>query len=161
MGLGAQVLKLPYKCGVAMLILLPNSDYTVIEDQITAKRFKLWVKMLQKTKLEVNMPRFKMEQSYSLHRILPSMGVSTIFNTAANLTRLSKDKGIKVSEVLHKAVMEVDELGTTAAAATRVGITPFSLPRAFQINRPFFFFLYHEETYALLFMGRVIDPTKQ
>ena len=64
-------------------------------------------------------------------------------------------------QVLHKAVIEVDELGTTAAAATSIGITPFSLPKTFQINRPFFFFLYHEETDTLLFMGRVIDPTKQ
>ena len=45
------------------------------------------------------MPKFKMEQSYSLHRLLPYMGVSTVFNTAANLTRLSKNKGIKVTEV--------------------------------------------------------------
>lgn len=64
------------------------------------------------------------------------------------------------SQVLHKAVIEVDETGTIAAAATIAGITPYSLPRIFLINRPFFFFIYHEDTNCLLFMGRVIDPTK-
>lgn len=64
------------------------------------------------------------------------------------------------SQVLHKAVIEVDELGTTAAAATTVGITPYSLPRIFAVNRPFFFFIYHEDTNCMLFMGRVIDPTQ-
>lgn len=63
-------------------------------------------------------------------------------------------------QVLHKAVIEVDEKGTTAASATSVGITAYSLPATFIVNRPFFFFLYHEATSSLLFMGRVIDPTK-
>ncbi|XP_028293099.1 protein Z-dependent protease inhibitor [Gouania willdenowi] len=160
--LGARVLKLPYQEGVSMLILLPNKDkdYTEIDEEISAKRFLTWVDKLEKIKLEVNMPKFKIEESYSLHHILPDMGLISIFTSTANLTRLSKDKGIKVSEVLHKAVIEVDETGTTAAAATTTGIIPYSLPRTFTVNRPFFFFIYHEETKCLLFMGRVIDPTK-
>ncbi|KAM7375836.1 hypothetical protein PAMP_005603 [Pampus punctatissimus] len=158
---GASALKLSYKGGVSMLILLPfkNVDYTVVDDEITAEKFLSWIKKLRKMKLEVHMPKFKMEQSYSLHDILPSMGFASIFSDSANLTRLSKEKGLKVSEVLHKAVVEVDETGTTAAAATIGGITPYSLPRTFIINRPFFFFIYHEDTNCLLFMGRVIDPT--
>lgn len=143
------------------------------------------------SKLEVIMPKFKMEQSYSLHKLLPEMGMETIFSNLANLTKLSHNEGLKVSEVsfqfnhtvkthlyspaiadnyilpfteksqvLHKAAIEVDEMGTTAAAATTTGITPFSLPRTFMVNRPFFFFIYHEDTNCMLFMGRVIDPTK-
>ncbi|XP_034431621.1 protein Z-dependent protease inhibitor isoform X1 [Hippoglossus hippoglossus] len=160
--LGAKVLKLPYKEGVSMLILLPNKgiDYTVIDDQISARKFLMWVRKLQKTKLEVKMPKFKMEQSYSLHHILPDMGMPSIFSNSANLTRLSKGGAIKVSEVLHKAVIDVDETGTTAATVTAIGITPYSLPPTFTINRPFFFFIYHEDTNTLLFMGRVTDPTK-
>ncbi|TNN84160.1 Alpha-1-antitrypsin [Liparis tanakae] len=106
------------------------------------------------------MPKFKMEESYSLQNILPDMGMNSIFSNAANLTKLTKKVGLKVSEVLHKAVIEVDEIGTTAAAATAIGITPYSLPRTFTVNRPFFFFIYHEATNCLLFMGRVIDPSK-
>ncbi|XP_059209252.1 protein Z-dependent protease inhibitor isoform X2 [Centropristis striata] len=160
--LGAKVLKLPYQAGVSMLILLPNkgTDYTVIDDDITARKFLSWIRGLEKTKLEVNMPKFKMEESYSLHNILPHMGMDSIFSNSANLTKLSKEGGLKVSEVLHKAVIEVDETGTTAAAATATGIIPYSLPRTFTVNRPFFFFIYHEDTNCLLFMGRVIDPTK-
>ncbi|KAE8289888.1 Corticosteroid-binding globulin [Larimichthys crocea] len=161
--LGAKVLKLPYEEGVSMLILLPNKgvDYTVIDDEISAERFLSWVKKLYRTKLEVNMPKFKMEQSYLLHKILPGMGMASVFSNSANLTKMSKDAGLKVSEVLHKAVIEVDETGTTAAASTTIGITPYSLPRIFSVNRPFFFFIYHEATNCLLFMGRVIDPTKE
>uniref|UniRef100_A0A3Q0T303 Serpin family A member 10 n=1 Tax=Amphilophus citrinellus TaxID=61819 RepID=A0A3Q0T303_AMPCI len=159
--LGARVLKLPYYEGVSMLILLPNTgmDYTMVDDEITAERFQSWITKLRKIKVEVNMPKFNMEQSYSLHNLLPGMGMTSAFSNLANLTKLSQDKGLKLSEVLHKAVIEVDETGTTAAAATTIGIIPYSLPRTFIVNRPFFFFIYHEDTNCLLFMGRVIDPT--
>ncbi|XP_069008295.1 protein Z-dependent protease inhibitor [Embiotoca jacksoni] len=160
--LGAQVLKLPYQEGVSMLIVLPNKgiDYTLIDDEISAKKFLSWIKKLVKTKLEVNLPKFKMERSYSLHTLLPDMGMRSVFSNSANLTRFSKNSGLRVSEVLHKAAIEVDETGTTAGAATAIGITPYSLPRTFTINRPFFFFIYNDDTNCLLFMGRVIDPTK-
>ncbi|XP_037550445.1 protein Z-dependent protease inhibitor [Nematolebias whitei] len=160
--LGARALKLPYQKGVSMLILLPNQgvDYTVIDDEISAEKFLSWIKKLHKTNLEVNMPKFKMEQAYSLHSLLPDMGMSSLFSSSANLTGLSKDRGLTVSEVLHKAVIDVDEAGTTAAAATTIGIIPYSLPRVFTVNRPFFFFIYHEDTNSLLFMGRVVDPTQ-
>ncbi|KAG7238533.1 hypothetical protein INR49_030806 [Caranx melampygus] len=160
--LGAKVLKVPYQGGVSMLILLPNKDrdYTVIDDEINAKKFLSWVNGLSKIKLEIHIPKFKMEQSYPLHNLLPNMGMTTVFSNSANLTKLSRNGTIKVSEVLHKAAIEVDEMGTTAAAATTIGITPFSLPRSFTVDRPFFFFIYHEDTKCLLFMGRVIDPTK-
>ncbi|XP_029585979.1 protein Z-dependent protease inhibitor [Salmo trutta] len=160
--LNAKVLKLPYRDGVSMLILLPNKglDYTTIDDEITAERFLNWIKNLKERKLEVQLPKFKMEQSYAMHNILPDLGISSIFHDTANLTKLSKDPGLKVSEVLHKAVIEVDERGTTAAAATESGIIGYSLPSSFIVNRPFFFFIYHEATNSLLFMGRVTDPTK-
>ncbi|KAM6917993.1 protein Z-dependent protease inhibitor isoform 2-T2 [Lycodopsis pacificus] len=160
--LDAKVLKLPYQEGVSMLILLPNKgmDYTVIDDGITAKKFLSWIKKLRKIKLDVKLPKFKMEESYSLQNLLPDMGMASIFSTSANLTKLSQEKGLKMSEVLHKAVIEVDETGTIAAASTTTGIIAYSLPSTFFVNRPFFFFIYHEATNCLLFMGRVIDPTK-
>uniref|UniRef100_A0A3P9M0Q5 Si:ch1073-416d2.3 n=1 Tax=Oryzias latipes TaxID=8090 RepID=A0A3P9M0Q5_ORYLA len=159
--LGARVLKLPYKDGVSMLILLPNenADYSKIADEINATMFLNWTSNLEKRKLEVRMPRFHMEQDYLLHNILPDMGLTSLFTNSANLTKLSKDEDLMVSEVLHKAVIEVDEVGTTAAAATAVEVTRYS-SMSFVINRPFFFFIYHEETEALLFVGRVIDPSR-
>ncbi|XP_008398313.1 protein Z-dependent protease inhibitor [Poecilia reticulata] len=159
--LGARLLKLPYQDGVSMLILLPNKgiDYTVIDDEINAEKFLSWVKDLRKTRLEVNMPKFKMAEEYSLQGLLPDMGMTSLFSNSANLTQLSMEPGLKISEVLHKAVVEVDETGTTAAASTTIGITPYSLPKMFVINRPFFFFIYHEDTNCLLFMGRVINPS--
>ncbi|KAK1893750.1 Protein Z-dependent protease inhibitor [Dissostichus eleginoides] len=129
--LGARVLKLPYLEGVSMLILLPNKGIDYTE----------------------------IDDGITAERFLSWIKKLQKINSA-NLTKLSNQYGLKVSEVLHKAVIKVDETGTTAAAATTSGIIPYSLPRTFTINRPFFFFIYHEDTNCLLFMGRVIDPTK-
>uniref|UniRef100_A0A9J8ARC1 ubiquitinyl hydrolase 1 n=2 Tax=Cyprinus carpio TaxID=7962 RepID=A0A9J8ARC1_CYPCA len=130
------------------------------EAVLTAEELRRRRQVYFDRKMEVHLPKFKMEQSYDLHEILPHLGISNVFLRSANLTGLSQDPHLRVSQVLHKAVIEVDEKGTTAASATSVGITAYSLPATFIVNRPFFFFLYHEATSSLLFMGRVIDPTK-
>ncbi|KAK7152420.1 hypothetical protein R3I93_010589 [Phoxinus phoxinus] len=160
--LRARVLRLPYRGGAALLIVLPDAtaDYTAIDDEINAERFFGWIKKMRRMRMEVHLPKFKMEQSYNMHEILPHLGIGSVFLDSANLTGLSKEGHLKISQVLHKAVIEVYEKGTSAASATSVGITAYSLPATFIINRPFFFFLYHEATSSLLFMGRVIDPTQ-
>ncbi|XP_076833964.1 protein Z-dependent protease inhibitor [Brachyhypopomus gauderio] len=160
--LRAKVLRLPYLGGASMLIVLPDShaDYTTIDDEINAARFQSWIKNMEKIKVEVHLPKFKMEHVYSMHKILPALGIENVFKNTANLTGISQEVGLKVSEVLHKALIEVDERGTVAAAATTVGIMGYSMPFTFIVDRPFFFLIYHEATNSLLFMGRVIDPTK-
>ncbi|XP_006632604.1 serpin peptidase inhibitor, clade A (alpha-1 antiproteinase, antitrypsin), member 10a [Lepisosteus oculatus] len=156
------ILKLPYRGHAAMLVLLPDKgvDYTSIDDEISAESFLGWIQKLKKTKLEVQLPRFKMEQSYNMDKILPDLGIRNVFENTADLSGLSKEVGLKVSEVLHKAVIEVDEKGTEAAGATATGITGYSMPPRLIVDRPFLFLIYHEKTNSILFMGRVIDPTK-
>lgn len=51
------------------------------------------------SKMEVSMPKFQMEQSYSLQNILPHMGIASVFTEKANLTKINKDGGLKLSEV--------------------------------------------------------------
>ncbi|KAG7461225.1 hypothetical protein MATL_G00207840 [Megalops atlanticus] len=94
------VLKLPYQGGVAMLVLLPDKDvdYTSIDEMLTAERFLGWVGKLKKTKLEVQLPRFSLEQSYGMRNILPDLGVTDVFESTANLT-LSSESGLTLSEV--------------------------------------------------------------
>ncbi|MGH0151592.1 UNVERIFIED_CONTAM: hypothetical protein FKN15_031749 [Acipenser sinensis] len=109
--------------------------------------------------MEVYFPKFKLEQSYEMKKILPALGITDLFNYQADLSGINTETGLKVSQVIHKAVIEVDEKGTEASSATVVGITGYSLPPSLKINRPFLFLIYHETTNSLLFMGRVVDPT--
>ncbi|KPP57037.1 hypothetical protein Z043_125282 [Scleropages formosus] len=156
------VLKLPCQGKVAMLVLLPDKDvdYTAIDEELTPERFRGWVKQLKKTKLEVQLPRFKLERSYSMQKILPDLGIVDIFENKADLSALSKEARLKVSQVLLKGGIEADEKGLSNSATMASSITEVSMPPRLTINRPFLFLIYHEVTNSLLFMGRVIDPTK-
>lgn len=155
------ILKLPYRGDASMIVLLPDkdADYNSIDEEISAERFYQWLRMLKKIKMEVYFPKFKLEQSYEMKKILPALGITDLFNYQADLSGINTETGLKVSQVIHKAVIEVDEKGTEASSATVVGITGYSLPPSLKINRPFLFLIYHETTNSLLFMGRVVDPT--
>ena len=78
------------------------------------------------------------------------------FSQMADLERLGKN--LYIGEVLHKAVIEVNEEGSEAAAVTSIGIRATSAPPEFIANRPFFFAIRDNETETILFMGTVVDP---
>ncbi|KAM4633144.1 serpin peptidase inhibitor, clade A (alpha-1 antiproteinase, antitrypsin), member 10a [Polymixia lowei] len=155
------VLKLPMSDGAAMLVLLPdeNVDITSIEEEITAERFQGWLRQLKKIKLEVQLPRFLLERTYSLQDILEGLGVQEVFQDNADLSLITGEKGLKLTQVLHKAAITVDESSNTATGGE---VKPFdSLPPRLTVNRPFLFLIYHEKTSSILFMGRVVDPSQK
>ncbi|KAI1897936.1 hypothetical protein AGOR_G00088420 [Albula goreensis] len=156
----AGVLKLPYQAGAAMLVILPDKDvdYTSVDEVLTAQRFLGWVKKLKKTKLEVQLPRFSLDQTYSLGKVLPTLAISNVLESTADLSGVSKEPGLRLSEVLHKAAIQVKETGNMAGpTGSQFG---GSTPPRLSINRPFLFVIYHEATGCPLFAGRVVDPSK-
>lgn len=64
-------------------------------------------------------------------------------------------------QVLHQAVLKVDEKGTEASAATTIEIMPMSLPDTLNLNRPFLVFIVEDSTKNILFMGKITNPTEQ
>uniref|UniRef100_A0A8C1YX79 Serpin peptidase inhibitor, clade A (alpha-1 antiproteinase, antitrypsin), member 10a n=1 Tax=Cyprinus carpio TaxID=7962 RepID=A0A8C1YX79_CYPCA len=155
------ILKLPCGEGNAMLVLLPDEDvhYTYIDESMTGEVFRGWVEKLKKTKLEIQLPRFSLKQYNSLSKSLPSLGIKEIFGNTADLSGISSNEGLKLSEVVQKVNVEVDETGGSVAdASSNLFMTP--LPPRLTFNRPFIFVVYHEVTQFILYIGRVVDPTK-
>lgn len=155
------ILKLPCEEGNAMLVLLPDEDvdYTFIDESMTGDVFRGWVEKLKKTKLEIQLPRFTLKQSNSLSISLPSLGIKEIFGNTADLSGISSSEGLKLSEVVQKVTVEVDETGGSVTdASSNLFMTP--LPPRLTFNRPFIFVIYHEATEFILYIGRVVDPTK-
>jgi serpin B len=109
---------------------------------------------------DVVMPRFKFETPTSLNEILAQMGMTDVFSSAADLSGIDGRRDLAVQYVVHKATIAVDEKGTTASAATGVSVGPTSIPQVLAVDRPFLFFIRHEPTGAILFQGRVLDPSK-
>lgn len=161
-----QVLELPYaEEELSMIILLPDdsTDLATVEEALTYEKFRAWTdpENMKKSKVQVFLPRLKLEESCDLESFLRALGMTDAFEeTKADFSGMSNRKNIPVSKVAHKCFVEVNEEGTEAAAATAVVRNARSVriePR-FCADHPFLFFIKHHETKSILFCGRFSSP---
>jgi len=168
--LGAQVLELPYNGEqLSMVILLPpfitgDQGFDAMVDRLNASTLHQALGNLWSTKVEVSIPKFKIQESVGnkLITALKTMGVNDLFDRSkANLTEFSADGGLSVGKAVHKAFVEVSEEGTEAAAATvLIGFRmarPVG-PTKFDCKHPFLFMIYDHEASNILFMGAYKSP---
>jgi len=106
------------------------------------------------------MPRFKFSTDVGLNDTLSALGMPEAFSDAADFSGINGARNLRVQSVLHKAIINVDESGTTASAATGVSVGVTLVPPTLVVDRPFLFFIRHNPTGAILFQGRVVDPSK-
>ena len=159
-------IELPYGQGnFVMTILLPATGKTTA-DVLAAFNATNWKTLndgLYPTKVELSMPRFKTSYETTLNGLLSSMGMADAFNSnVANFTGINADRALYISEVKHKTMVEVNEEGTVAAAVTSVAFSTMAMPLnfVFKVNKPFIFVISEKSTGAILFTGRIMDPTK-
>jgi serpin B len=121
-----------------------------------------WNNSVLPIEAELIMPKFKIEYKALLNETLSEMGMEIAFTERADFTRLFEEKyGLMISKVIHKAVIEVNEEGTEAAAVTGVEVSLTSLPPekpVLTLNRPFIFFIKEKHTGAILFAGKLSNP---
>ncbi|XP_061468025.1 protein Z-dependent protease inhibitor isoform X2 [Rhineura floridana] len=156
------VLKLPYKGNVHMLIIMPEKegDYMSVEDHLTSELMESWLRTMKIRKMDIYFPKFKLDQKYYMDLLLQDLGIKDLFSYKADLSHLTDEIYVKVSQVLQRAAIEVDERGTEVAAVSGSEIIAYSMPPIIRVNRPFLFVIYEESINALLFVGRVINPTE-
>ncbi len=161
-----QLLELPYKGeDLGMLVLLPGekNGLASLEKKLTAENLTEWQKLLRKKEVLVTLPKFTMTCRYDdLAKTLADMGMPIAFTSQADFSGMTGGKDLFISDVVHKAFVEVNEEGTEAAAATGVGMRLTAMPTpppVFQADRPFVFIIKDNNTGSILFVGRVADPT--
>ena len=162
-----QCLELPYLGEeVSMLIVLPREKDGLarVEEGLSADALGGWMAALSRTEVEVHLPRFKIESEFdSLVKTLAALGMTDAFNPAlADFSGISADP-LFISDVVHKAFVQVDEEGTEAAAATGIIMRTTSMPmppKVFRADHPFFFLIRAKESGEILFAGRVCNPAK-
>ena len=173
-----QILELPYKGeDISMLIFLPKqgedydletgeiitSDYTLDDIELSSDKLNEYKSQMHETKLDhISIPKFEFDTKYFMNDALSAMGMSTAFTDSADFSGMTGKDGLLISFVIHQAYVKVDEEGTEAAAATAVGVdvTSVSPRKEFRADNPFVFIIQEKETGNILFMGRVVDPTK-
>ena len=167
-----QELQLPYAGdNLAMVVLLPKqiTGFGALEQQFTAASAYDWLENLEPArKVILTLPRFRMTQQFELSNALSAMGMPQAFSAAADFSGMTGKTNLSISAAIHKAFIDVNEKGTEAAAATSTVMTATAMrmpapeppPIVFRADHPFLFLIRDTQSGAILFMGRVADPTK-
>jgi serine protease inhibitor len=163
-----QVLEIPYKSKeLSLIVLLPKdrSGLPALEQSLTASNTQQWLSQLvQRDKVIVALPKFKSTQQFELGATLGAMGMAQAFSGSADFSGMTGKRDFAISEVIHKAYIDVNEEGTEAAAATAVGFRalamrgPVEQPPVFRADHPFIFLIRDNRSSSILFMGRMADP---
>ncbi|XP_025026091.1 serpin E3 [Python bivittatus] len=159
------VVELPYlEEMVSMFVVLPTDRRTSlarIETYFSAQTFSLWSSTLRRTGMDIFLPRFKIQNHLDLKMILLALGITDMFDqTEANFNGISEHGGLYISEVIHKAKIEVTEDGTRASGITAMVLLKRSRAPVFKADRPFNFILRQAKTGSILFIGRLTNPTQ-
>ncbi|XP_039110481.1 plasma serine protease inhibitor [Hyaena hyaena] len=160
--LSCRVVGVPYQGNATALFVLPSQGRMgQLEDGLNERTLRRWLRMFTKRQLELYLPKFSIEGSYQLQEVLPKLGINDVFTSHADLTGITNCTNcIQVSEMVHKAVVEVDESGTKAAAATEMIFMFRSAALSSQrviFNRPFMMLIVENFT-NILFVGKVTHP---
>ncbi|MCB5251988.1 MAG: serpin family protein [Candidatus Cloacimonadaceae bacterium] len=167
---GCQLLEMPYKDPeYAMLFVLPDEIEGFTKD-LSVETLQKWQDALSRPmKVETYIPRFKMEHSLDkLAELFLSMGMRDAFHPAkadfSGIMKYSASANLYISDIAHKAFLEIKEEGTEAAAATVVGMATTSMPPpepempVFRADKPFLCLILHKPDNTILFAGKVVKP---
>ncbi|KAG8514315.1 Serpin A12, partial [Galemys pyrenaicus] len=160
--LSCTVLEMPYQGNITATFILPDEgQMKTVEKTLKRDTFARWKNLITRRVADVSMPRFSIAGTYDLKKMLSYLGVSRVFEEHGDLTRISPNHNLKVSEAVHKATMRMDEKGTEASAGSGAQTLPMEKPLAVKLNRPFLLVIWEKNTSSVLFLGKIADPTEK
>jgi serpin B len=158
------MIDLPYGDSLfSMTVMMPADEETplneFIEQDLTKENFDSWIADLSEERMPLRFPKFELSYEISLNDILIQMGMSDAFEgNKADFTGITPNGGLFISRVKHKSFINVDEVGTEAAAVTSVEVSVTGTPQVFSVNRPFVFVIREHNSGTILFMGKNNNP---
>jgi serpin B len=161
-GTGWKAAALAYQGGTtSMVLVVPDAGtFANFEQGLTSDGLAAILAAETESSGSLTMPRFKFSIGEMLNAPLTALGMPDAFDGAADFSGIDGTTDLSVGAVLHQAAISVGEQGTTAVAATGVVVITLSIDEnALTIDRPFLFFIFHQPTGAILFEGRVVDPS--
>ena len=163
-----QMLSMPYAhetgSGLSMIVLLPqNNSLAAAERALDPQNLSALEQSASSQRVMVYFPKFKLDAQYGLSGTLAAMGMPTAFTSSADFSGMDGAKDLYISDVVHKAFVNVDEEGTEAAAATGVVMRAMAVAHeepvpVFRADHPFLFLIQDNNTGTILFAGRMVNP---
>jgi serpin B len=165
-GPGWQAISLPYAGdALDMLLVVPDAGALAqVEGELPSGLLDRVGDALSPRLVDLGMPTFDIETEASLGGVLRALGMPSAFDpAAADFSAMTDDERLFIAAVVHQANITVDERGTEAAAATAIGMAttsaPIDPPVDLIIDRPFLFAVRDVPTGAIVFLGRIGDPS--
>lgn len=160
------IVELPYKGDATAFFILPDKgklEHT--ENTLRKECLSKWTKSFMHETINLFIPKFSISASYDVSNLLQRMGMTAVFNDTADLSRITGEKNLKVSKVFHKALLEVNESGTEAAAVTTIEFMLRSASihplQTIRFNRPFLILILQKQTNNILFIAKIVNPNKE
>uniref|UniRef100_A0A672UIJ7 Serpin domain-containing protein n=1 Tax=Strigops habroptila TaxID=2489341 RepID=A0A672UIJ7_STRHB len=160
--LSFKVVQIPYKGDVTALFILPDEGkMKQLEDALTKDTVSKWKKSLARWRIEAYIPKLSISTTYDLKKMLMNLGVTDVFSDWADLSGIIGKPDLKVSKAAHKALLNIHENGTEAAAVTDTDFLPHSVPPVIKFNHPFLLLIVDQYTQSTLCMGKIVNPTEK
>jgi len=157
---GWQAVSLPAHGEVEAVVLLPDGDL----DVLTPDRVEALVGALEFRQVELFLPKLALGASETLKSVFTRLGVEKLFEPDGDLTGLTPDPRVLVDEIVHEAVLKIDEEGLEGAAATAVVFRSVAFegyvePHTVRVDHPYALLVRHAGTGAVYFLAQVVDPS--
>jgi serpin B len=151
---------------LSLVVVVPDADqFSQVESSLDATALRTLMTELTTQPVTLTLPRFKIETNTNLVALLQALGMTSAFLPGvADFSGMDGARGLVITDVFHDAFIDVAENGTKAAGSTGVVLVTgrAALPTGLPVNanRPFIYFLRDDPTGAILFMGRVQNPSQ-
>lgn len=164
---GLQAVRIPLEGFEVGLVVIapPVGELDAFEAGLTSESFQAFLDGMESREVIFRMPKVNFTTpSIMLRPKLAALGMNAPFSpSTADFSGITQDEPLFISDVVHKAMLGIDENGVEAAAATAVilagsGIPPE--PVEFDVDRPFFVAIVDAPTDTVLFAGHIVDPTE-
>lgn len=164
------LLELPYDMqkskegNVGLFILLPKDTYGLsgIHERLNATALRGWMEQMKPQKVTVSLPKFKVSSGIAFERLFVKLGMVAPFSDEADFSKIDGAHDLKLSAIMQKSYLSVDEKGSEAAASTGISVVGKSLdvtsPQLFVVDHPFLFFVVDKASGVILFMGKISHP---
>jgi serpin B len=153
-----QAVELPYGGGALSMIVIAPNDLEAFEAELTTESLDAVIDQITDGGIHLSLPKWAARTHVQMNATLSALGMPTAFGDAADFSGMVDGGRLYLDQVEHEAMIEVDEQGTRAAAATG-GEMAASHGPTIEINRPFLYVIRDRGAGTILFIGRVTDPS--
>jgi serpin B len=160
------VIEIPYRSDLSsMIIILPNEDSNMesVLDQLNNKSLDNILQNMKPEKIQLSIPKFSISSRLEMKNLLTSMGMIIPFSPNSNFSGMNGKRNLVIDQIIHQAVIELNEKGTEASAATAVVVREKSakITPSFNADHPFIFLIRENKQGSILFAGVLENPEKQ